>query len=149
MINEVFFEIFFFRDRFVRRKIFNWIQLEESQGSMPPFLTNVLPSGQQEPSSIQAQNNSLVQVRTNRNCKICGDMASGFNLNVPRYVSDNRIFSFNSLPNFTLKSWEISRDSPAFRNYSQIIILKLLDYLLHCSCGPTCGFHIHRGLPLP
>ena len=93
MINEVFFEIFFFRDRFVRRKIFNWIQLEESQGSMAPFLTNVNPSGQQEPSSIQAQNYSLVQVRTNRNCQICGDMANGFNLNVPRYVSDNRISS--------------------------------------------------------
>ena len=60
---------------------------------MAPFLTSVLPSGQQEPSNIQAQNHSLVQVRTNRNCQICGDMASGFNLNVPRYISDNRISS--------------------------------------------------------
>ena len=60
---------------------------------MGPFLTNVLPSGQQEPSNIQAQNHSLVQLRTNRNCQICGDMASGFNLNVPRYISDNRISS--------------------------------------------------------
>ena len=55
---------------------------------MVPFLTNEPSIGQQGLSNIRIQNHSLPQGRSNRNCQICGDMASGFNLNVPRYVSE-------------------------------------------------------------
>ena len=51
-----------------------------------PFLTSEPSSGQQGLSNIRTQNHSLPQGRSNRNCQICGDMANGFNLNVPRYV---------------------------------------------------------------
>ena len=55
---------------------------------MVPFLNSEHSSGQQGLSNIWTQNHPLPQGRPNRNCQICGDMASGFNLNVPRYISE-------------------------------------------------------------
>ena len=53
---------------------------------MPPLIS-VPPRGQQRPQISLAQNEENSQQRTNRNCLVCGDMANGFNLNVPRYGS--------------------------------------------------------------
>ena len=55
---------------------------------MVTFFNNEPSSGQQGHSYIRTQNHPLPQGRPNRNCQICGDMASGFNLNVPRYISE-------------------------------------------------------------
>ena len=69
MINEVFFANNPFR--IIRCRFF--IQFEQSQGPMVPFLTSEPSSGQQGPSNIRTQNHSLPQGRSNRNCQICED----------------------------------------------------------------------------
>ena len=59
MINEVFFANNPFR---IIRFSFNvdfFIQFEQSQGPMVPFLTSEPSSGQQELSNIRTQNHSL------------------------------------------------------------------------------------------
>ena len=103
MNNEVFFSNNPFRIIRFSFDVDFFIQFEQSQGPMVPFLTSEPSSGQQGLSNIRTQNHSLPQGRSNRNCQICGDMANGFNLNVPRYVLE--VF-FNHTPK--IRDWNIS-----------------------------------------
>ena len=51
---------------------------------MSPLIPSVFGNGQRGNMIVKKQGS--LQQRQRRNCHICGDMANGFNLNVPRLI---------------------------------------------------------------